>query len=106
MISPTDLAGKRVVTTTRNPFDFWVAEWHRTRTRWLAELRRPESWVYRQEGMIGRIVDAVEHDFDHGWSWRSALLPGLGARCTSTRGMSPRPMWSCGWSTWMTRSPP
>jgi hypothetical protein len=64
MISPTDLAGKRVVTTTRNPFDFWVAEWHRTRTRWLAELRRRESWVYRQEGMIGRIVDAVEHDFD------------------------------------------
>ncbi len=64
MIGPADVAGKRVVTTTRNPFDFWVAEWHRTRTRWLAELRRPESWVYRQEGMLDRIVDAVEHDFD------------------------------------------
>jgi hypothetical protein len=80
MISPADRAGKRVVTTTRNPFDFWVAEWHRTRTRWLAELRRPDSWVYRQEGMIGRIVDAVEHDFDQ---WLELAL-GAAARAGRT----------------------
>lgn len=59
-----DLDGRRILTTTRNPFDFWAAEWLRTRTRWLAELRRPDSWVHRQAGMVERIVDAVEHDFD------------------------------------------
>lgn len=56
--------GHTIVTTTRNPFDYWVAEWYRTRTRWLPELRRPDSWVYRVDGMIDRIVDAVELDFD------------------------------------------
>jgi hypothetical protein len=80
ILSPTEVAGKRIVTTTRNPFDFWVAEWHRTRTRWLAELRRPESWVYRQEGMIGRIVDAVELDFDR---WLEVAL-GAAARAGRT----------------------
>ncbi len=53
-----------IVTSTRNPFDFWAAEWERTRTRWVAELRDPVSWVHRQPGMVGRIVDAVEMDFD------------------------------------------
>lgn len=55
--------GTRIVTTVRNPFDFWPSEWERTRHRWVRELRDRESWVYRQQGMVERIVDAVELDF-------------------------------------------
>lgn len=55
--------GLQVVTTIRNPFDYWPSEWLRTRTRWLAEVRDPESWVHRQPGMLDRIVDAVEMEF-------------------------------------------
>ena len=53
-----------VLTSTRNPFDFWAAEWHRTRTRWLAELPDPHSWVHRVPGMVERIVHAVQTPFD------------------------------------------
>ena len=56
--------GLRVVTTTRNPFDFYVAEYARTRTRWVHELREPTSWVHQTPGAVGRIVDAVTLDFD------------------------------------------
>lgn len=55
--------GLRVVTTTRNPFDFYVAEHTRTRTRWVHELRDPDSWVHRVPGAVERIVDAVTLDF-------------------------------------------
>ena len=53
-----------VVTTTRDPFDFYVAEWHRTRTRWALELDDPSSWVHRVEGMHERIDRALGSDFD------------------------------------------
>jgi hypothetical protein len=56
--------GMRIVTTTRNPFDFYVAEHTRTRTRWVHELRRPDSWVHDVPGAVDRIVDAVTLDFD------------------------------------------
>lgn len=56
--------GVRIVTTVRNPFDFWPSEWERTRHRWVGELRNPGSWVYRQAGMVDRIVDAVELPFE------------------------------------------
>jgi hypothetical protein len=56
--------GLRIVTTTRNPFDFYVAEYERTRRRWVHELRRPDSWVHRVPGAVDRIVDAVTLDFD------------------------------------------
>ncbi|MCW2818283.1 MAG: hypothetical protein JWR42_1070 [Marmoricola sp.] len=56
--------GLQVVTTTRNPFDFYVAEHERTRTRWVHELRDPDSWVHRTPGAVDRIVDAVTLDFD------------------------------------------
>jgi hypothetical protein len=56
--------GMRIVTTTRNPFDFYVAEHTRTRTRWVHELRRPDSWVHEVPGAVDRIVDAVTLDFD------------------------------------------
>lgn len=56
--------GWRIVTTTRNPFDFYVAEWQRTRTRWVEELRDRRSWVHTQPGAIERIIDAVTLDFE------------------------------------------
>lgn len=55
---------RRTVTTTRNPFDFYVAEHQRTRTRWVAELRKPDSWVHTTPGALDQIVDAVTLDFD------------------------------------------
>lgn len=70
--------GLRIVTTTRNPFDHYVAEWQRTRTRWVAELRDRRSWVHTQPGAIDRIVDAVTLDFE---PWlRKALDVADGAR--------------------------
>ena len=56
--------GLHIVTTTRNPFDFYVAEWQRTRTRWVLELRDPDSWVHTQPGAVDRIVDAVTLEFE------------------------------------------
>ena len=56
--------GLRIVTSTRNPFDHYVAEWQRTRTRWVMELRDRRSWVHTQPGAIERIVDAVTLDFE------------------------------------------
>ena len=56
--------GWRIVTTTRNPFDFYVAEWQRTRTRWVQELADRRSWVHTQPGAIERIIDAVTLDFE------------------------------------------
>lgn len=59
----SDRRGLRIVTSTRNPFDFWPAEWWRTRTRWADLQRDPSSWVHRQDGMLRRIADAVELPF-------------------------------------------
>ncbi|KQT93547.1 hypothetical protein ASG49_00605 [Marmoricola sp. Leaf446] len=55
--------GLRVVTTTRNPFDFYVAEYERTRTRWVLELRDPDSWVHTTPGALDGIVAALTLDF-------------------------------------------
>jgi hypothetical protein len=67
--------GCTIITTTRNPFDFYVAEWSRSRTRWVEELRDRESWVHRQPGAIDRLVDALTNDFE---PWlEGALEPEL-----------------------------
>ncbi|WP_139984418.1 hypothetical protein [Nocardioides litoris] len=54
----------QVVTTTRNPFDFYVAEYERSRTRWVQELRKPDSFVLTTPGVLDQVVDAVTLDFD------------------------------------------
>ena len=61
----------RVVTTTRNPFDFYVAEYERTRTRWVQELRKPDSWLHHTPGALDQLVDAVTLDFDH---WLAVVI--------------------------------
>lgn len=65
--------GLRVVTTTRNPFDFYVAEYERTRTRWVHELRDPTSWVHVTPGAVDSVVDALTLEFD---AWLSRALGG------------------------------
>ena len=70
--------GLRVVTTTRNPFDFYVAEYERNRTRWVHELRDPTSWVHETPGAVDRVVDALTLDFE-AWLAR-AIDSGPGAQ--------------------------
>ena len=67
--------GLRIVTTTRNPFDFYVAEYERTRRRWVHELRNPDSWVHATPGAVGRIVDAVTLEFNE-WLAGAFAEPG------------------------------
>lgn len=69
--------GLRIVTTTRNPFDFYVAEYERTRRRWVHHLRDPESWVHQTPGAVDRIVDAVTSEFDE---WLAKVLAEPGPR--------------------------
>ncbi|QKE85735.1 hypothetical protein [Arthrobacter sp. NEB 688] len=69
--------GLRVVTTTRNPFDFYVAEYERSRRRWVHELRQPDSWVYSTPGAVGRVVDAVTLEFNE---WLALAIDGPGER--------------------------
>ncbi len=75
--------GMRIVTTTRNPYDFYVAEYTRTRTRWVHELRRPDSWVHDVPGAIDRIVDAVTLDFD---AWLHGVVGNPGQPLRINRG--------------------
>jgi hypothetical protein len=56
--------GWTIVTSTRNPFDFYVAEWERSRTRWIRDATDPTSWVNRQPGALERIIDAVVQPFE------------------------------------------
>lgn len=69
--------GLRIVTTTRNPFDFYVAEYERTRRRWVHELRNPDSWVHSTPGAVGRIVDAVTLEFNE---WLAGAIADSGPR--------------------------
>ncbi len=68
--------GLRVVTTTRNPFDFYVAEYERSRTRWVHELRDPTSWVHATPGAVDSVVDALTLEFD---AWLVRALGGTAA---------------------------
>lgn len=71
--------GLRVVTTTRNPFDFYVAEYERTRTRWVHEVRDRGSWVHTVPGALDRVVDALTLDFGP-WLSRAVGDPARGRR--------------------------
>ncbi|GAA5113044.1 hypothetical protein GCM10023339_16870 [Alloalcanivorax gelatiniphagus] len=67
--------GLRIVTTTRNPFDFYVAEYERNRRRWVHDLPDPDSWVHATPGAVGRIVDALTLEFNE-WLARVITEPG------------------------------
>ena len=55
---------RHVVTATRDPWDFYLAEWTRLRTRWALELDQPDSWVHRVAGVRDSIRAATTLDFD------------------------------------------
>lgn len=74
--------GLRIVTTTRNPFDFYVAEYERNRRRWVHDLRDPDSWVHATPGAVGRIVDAVTLDFP---DWLAGVIAEPGPRRINRR---------------------
>ena len=68
---PDPLSVRHVVTATRDPWDFYLAEWTRLRTRWALELDQPDSWVHRVDGVRESIraatnldfVDWIQHEF-------------------------------------------
>jgi hypothetical protein len=74
--------GLRVVTTTRNPFDFYVAEYERSRTRWVHDLRDPTSWVHLTPGALDSVVDALTCDFAT-WVTRAVGDPARPRRLNS-----------------------
>ncbi len=49
-VLPRPLTDYQIVTTVRNPFDFWVSEYVRQRDRWSQRLDDPNSHVFRKKG--------------------------------------------------------
>ncbi|MEM7590814.1 MAG: hypothetical protein AAF383_04740 [Cyanobacteria bacterium P01_A01_bin.83] len=54
------------ITGTRNPYDYFYAEWYRSRTRFSKHLTDESSWIYntpKGKQRIGEIVDSIILDF-------------------------------------------
>ena len=54
------------ITGTRNPFDYFYAEWYRSRTRFSRNLGDESSWIYHTPNgkkRIQEIVDSIILDF-------------------------------------------
>ncbi|MEM7758249.1 MAG: hypothetical protein AAGF83_00100 [Cyanobacteria bacterium P01_G01_bin.67] len=54
------------ITGTRNPYDYFYAEWYRSRTRFSKLLADESSWVYRTpkgKKRIAEIVDSIILEF-------------------------------------------
>jgi|GEM_PF-2637799 len=54
------------ITGTRNPYDYFYAEWYRSRTRFSKLLADESSWIYHTPNgkqRIAEIVDAIILDF-------------------------------------------
>ncbi len=60
------------VTTVRNPFDFWVSEYTRHRTRWSTSLGHMDSHIYAKPDEADRVQKSTELDFgdwlEYRWS--------------------------------------
>lgn len=65
--------GATVWTVTRDPWDWWAAEWWRGRTRWSSELDDPTSWVQAPH-VRASVRDAVRLGFDP-WLRRRLVDP-------------------------------
>lgn len=53
----------KVVTGVRNPFEFWYSEWYRTRTRWVKEIEKPNSWIFTSPNKLRTIVECCTMEF-------------------------------------------
>ena len=51
------------LTGTRNPYDFFYADWYRHRTRWIKEIKKKSSWVFDKPKKLNQIVECVTMDF-------------------------------------------
>ena len=54
------------ITGVRNPYDYFYAEWYRSRTRFGRLLRDESSWIYHTPGgkqKITEIIDSLVMDF-------------------------------------------
>lgn len=60
---PRPLAEYQVVTTTRNPFDFWVTAYTRKRDRWSKQLDDPDSHLFKKQSDIDEVRLATELSF-------------------------------------------
>ena len=60
---PRPLAEYQVVTTVRNPFDFWISEYLRHRHRWSAHLENPGSHIFTKASDAESVRQAVELEF-------------------------------------------
>ena len=54
------------ITGTRNPYDYFYAEWYRSRTRFSRNLADESSWIYntpKGKQRIGEIIDSLLLEF-------------------------------------------
>ena len=54
------------ITGTRNPYDYFYAEWYRSRTRFIKNLGDESSWIYHTPNgkkRIAEIVDTIVMEF-------------------------------------------
>lgn len=63
LLSNIDLNNVIKVTSIRNPFEYYYADWFRNRNKWIDLLEDSESWVYQQPSKIRQIVKAVKLPF-------------------------------------------
>ncbi len=74
LINDDSLKSMVKFTSVRNPFDYWVSEWARSR-RWAETiLKDPKSWIHKQPGREIPIIQAREMEFS---DWIKLRLKGL-----------------------------
>ena len=64
------LESYQFLTTVRNPFDFWVSEYTRHRTRWIDGLGDPNSHIYSTKLGADMVAKSQELDFGDWLSYR------------------------------------
>lgn len=64
LFSEQDLSKLTVVTAVRNPFDYWVAEWHRSRAWAIVAKADPNHWSRKTPGRFWALTRAADLDFN------------------------------------------
>lgn len=63
ILESIDFTSIKRITSVRNPFEYFFADWYRNRTKWLLELENPDSWVFKQPQKVKQIVKACRLEF-------------------------------------------
>ncbi len=72
---PRPLDEYQVVTTTRNPFDFWVTAYIRKRDRWSKQLDNPDSHLFKKQSDIDGVRLATQLSFSEWMQQHWAAFP-------------------------------